>query len=96
MFDDYTGPQKAAIVLIGLGAEKAAKVFKHLNEDEIEQVVGIMSEMQEVTSDVSEQVMEEAYVEVAEGRTSSVGGLNYTKQVNLAGGIQLDGQEKEW
>ena len=33
---DLTGIQKAAILLIVLGPEKAAEVFKHLKEDEIE------------------------------------------------------------
>lgn len=34
--DSYTGVQKAAILLITLGPEKAATIFKHLKEDEIE------------------------------------------------------------
>ena len=35
--DSYTGVQKAAILLITLGPEKAATIFKHLKEDEIEE-----------------------------------------------------------
>lgn len=36
MIDDYSGLQKAAILLITLGPEKASAIFQHLKEDEIE------------------------------------------------------------
>ena len=32
------GVEKAAILLIALGPEKSAQIFKHLKEDEIEQL----------------------------------------------------------
>ena len=35
---ELDGLQKAAILLITLGPEKAATIFKHLKEDEIEQL----------------------------------------------------------
>ena len=38
MSEGYNGVQKAAILLIALGPEKSASVFKHLKEDEIEQL----------------------------------------------------------
>ena len=38
MSESYTGVQKAAILLITLGPEKAATIFKHLKEDEIEEL----------------------------------------------------------
>lgn len=33
MIDDYSGLQKAAILLITLGPEKASAIFQHLKED---------------------------------------------------------------
>ena len=36
--EDITGIQKAAILLIALGPEKSATVFKHLKEEEIEEL----------------------------------------------------------
>lgn len=36
MIDDYSGLQKAAILLITLGPEKASAIFQHLKEDERE------------------------------------------------------------
>ena len=36
--EDISGVQKAAILLIALGPERSASIFKHLKEDEIEQL----------------------------------------------------------
>ena len=36
--EDLTGVQKAAVLLIALGPEKSADIFKHLKEDEIEEL----------------------------------------------------------
>ena len=36
--EKITGLQKAAILLITLGPEKSANVFKHLKEEEIEEL----------------------------------------------------------
>ena len=35
---DYNGVQKAAILLITLGPERSADIFKHLKEEEIEEL----------------------------------------------------------
>ena len=37
--EEYTGIQKAAILLIALGPEKSANIFKHLKEEEIEDIL---------------------------------------------------------
>ena len=47
MSESYTGVQKAAILLITLGPEKAATIFKHLKEDEIEELT-LKLQIQEV------------------------------------------------
>lgn len=36
--EDFSGVQKAAILLIALGPERSADIFKHLKEDEIEEL----------------------------------------------------------
>ena len=41
MIDDYSGVQKAAILLIALGPEKASVIFQHLKEEEIEESLDI-------------------------------------------------------
>ena len=37
--EEYNGVQKAAILLIALGPELSADVFKHLKEEEIEELI---------------------------------------------------------
>ena len=37
--EELTGVQKAAILLIALGPEKSADIFKHLKEEEIEELL---------------------------------------------------------
>ena len=39
--EEYNGIQKAAILLIALGPEKSASIFKHLKEDEILSLIHI-------------------------------------------------------
>ena len=39
--EEYNGIQKAAILLIALGPEKSASIFKHLKEDEKEIIAQI-------------------------------------------------------
>ncbi|MBQ9390933.1 MAG: flagellar motor switch protein FliG, partial [Lachnospiraceae bacterium] len=36
--EELSGVQKAAILLISLGPEKSADIFKHLKEEEIEEL----------------------------------------------------------
>ena len=40
-YDEISGIQKAAILLISLGPEKFANIFRHLKEDEIETLVSV-------------------------------------------------------
>ena len=48
-YSEMDGIQKAAILLITLGPEKAAVVFKHLKEDEIEQLTLEIANTRSVT-----------------------------------------------
>ena len=36
--EEISGVQKAAVLLIALGPEKSSQIFKHLKEDEIEEL----------------------------------------------------------
>ncbi|MCR5773810.1 MAG: flagellar motor switch protein FliG, partial [Lachnospiraceae bacterium] len=44
-----TGVQKAAILLIALGPEKSAKIFKHLKDEEIEELTLEIANTRSVT-----------------------------------------------
>ena len=60
-YSEMDGIQKAAILLITLGPEKAAVVFKHLKEDEIEQLTLEIANTRSVTPAQKEQVLNEFY-----------------------------------
>ena len=56
---ELTGRQKAAILLIALGPDVSARVFKHLREDEIEDLTLEIAAMQRVEPEHKDAVMVE-------------------------------------
>ena len=54
---ELVGIQKAAILLITLGPEKAATIFKHLKEDEIEQLTLEIANTRSVSPAEKEEVL---------------------------------------
>lgn len=74
--DDYralTGPDKAAVLLMSIGEDLAAKVFNLLDDEEIKEVSQAMARLGAVTSDVVEKV----FVDFAD-QISATGGLTGT------------------
>ncbi len=55
------GLQKAAILLIALGPERSALIFKHLKEEEIEELTLEIANTRSVTPQLKEEVIEEFY-----------------------------------
>lgn len=76
-----SGLQKAAILLIALGPEKSAQVFKHLKEEEIEQLTLEIANMRTVTPDDKEDVLEEFYQICLAQEYISEGGISYAKEI---------------
>ena len=54
-----TGRQKAAIFLVAVGNEVAADIFKHLREDEIEQITFEIARLDKITPEDKEKVLVE-------------------------------------
>ena len=75
------GIQKAAILLITLGPEKAAVVFKHLKEDEIEQLTLEIANTRSVTPAQKEQVLNEFYEICLAQQYIAEGGIGYAKDL---------------
>ena len=57
--EEISGIQKAAILLIALGPDKSSSVFKHLKEDEIEQITLEIANTRSVSPAVKDKVMDE-------------------------------------
>ncbi|MFT8871368.1 MAG: flagellar motor switch protein FliG [Sporolactobacillus sp.] len=76
-----TGKQKAAILLIALGSETSANVFKHLTEQEIEDMTLAISNARKVDPELKKHVVEEFYQTALAQEYISQGGIGYAKQV---------------
>ena len=79
--EDISGLQKAAILLITLGPEKSASIFKHLKEDEIEQLTLEIANTRSVPTDSKDQVLDEFYDICLAQKYISEGGINYAKEL---------------
>jgi len=78
---DRSGKQKAAILLISLGSEKSAKIFSHLQDDEIEELTLEIANMQRVSTEEKEEILEEFYEICLAQDFISEGGISYAKDV---------------
>jgi len=56
---ELSGKEKAAMLLIALGPERSAEIFKHLKEDEIEQLTLEIANIRTVSPEDKERVLEE-------------------------------------
>ena len=81
MSESYTGVQKAAILLITLGPEKAATIFKHLKEDEIEELTLEIANTRSVSPQTKEEVLEEFYQVCLAQQYIAEGGIGYAKEL---------------
>ncbi|HEY8361559.1 MAG TPA: flagellar motor switch protein FliG [Tissierellaceae bacterium] len=77
----WTGKEKAAILLIALGPQKSAEIFKHLNEEEIEELTLQIANMRMVSPEEKRTIIEEFYQLCLAQEYISEGGINYAKEV---------------
>ena len=77
----FTGLQKAAILLIALGPEKSALIFKHLKEEEIEDLTLEIANTRSVTPQVKEEVISEFYSVCLAQQYIAEGGIGYAKEL---------------
>ena len=77
----YTGPQKAAILLLAFGEDISSEIFKQMSEFEIKRIGSAMSRLGRVDSDVIDDVMEEFYGILMSNKKFFLGGNDYTKKL---------------
>ena len=77
----FNGRQKAAVLLITLGPEKSAAIFKHLKEEDIEQLTLEIANMRTVTPEEKEEVLNEFYQICIAQEYISEGGISYAKDI---------------
>ncbi|WP_342512607.1 flagellar motor switch protein FliG [Sporosarcina sp. FSL K6-1522] len=76
-----TGKQKAALLLISLGPEVSASIYKHLSEEEIERLTLEISGVKKVEASVKEEIIEEFHNIALAQDYISQGGIGYAKTV---------------
>ncbi|MGI9658778.1 MAG: flagellar motor switch protein FliG, partial [Gaiellaceae bacterium] len=78
---ELNGRQKAAVLCVSLGPDNAAQIFKHLNDDVIEQLTVEMARTHDVEASRADIVLEEI-VEAALARGYlAEGGRGYARDV---------------
>ncbi|MGO9751582.1 MAG: flagellar motor switch protein FliG [Solirubrobacteraceae bacterium] len=75
------GRQKAAVLLVSLGPDRAAEVFKHLHYDEIEALSLEMAKLQHVDPTLTSGVIEELAATVQAYDSYVMGGVDYAREV---------------
>jgi len=81
MAKTLNGKQKAAILLISLGPEVSAQIFKHLKDEEIEQLTLEIANIRKVSSEDKGVIIAEFFDLLVAKEYISSGGIDYAKDV---------------
>ena len=77
----FSTKEKAAILMITIGKEYAAKIYKYLSEDEIEQLTLSITSMRRVEPEMKESVAEEFIQICIAQKYISEGGIEYARDI---------------
>jgi flagellar motor switch protein FliG len=77
--DGLSAKQKAAILMIALGQDTTAEVMKYLSELEVEQIAQSISELDIVTTEQEDHVLEEFEQLLLAGKYVSQGGIDFAR-----------------
>ncbi|MEA1961760.1 MAG: flagellar motor switch protein FliG [Bacillota bacterium] len=75
------GRQKAANLLVFLGPEKSAQIFKHMNDEEIEQLTLEIANMRKVSTDKRDDLFREFFEMCLASQFIGQGGIEYAREV---------------
>jgi len=86
LYDDdeesgLSNQEKAAILFIALGPEYSAKLFKHMDDDEIERITLEIASHKQVSAEQKAEVISEFYQMAMAKDYISTGGLEYAQNV---------------
>ncbi|WP_424910138.1 flagellar motor switch protein FliG [Thermovenabulum sp.] len=76
-----TGRQKAAIFIASLGPELAANIYKHLKEEEIEQLTLDIASLRKITEEEKRAVFEDFKTMFVANDYITQGGIDYAKEI---------------
>ncbi len=75
------GTQKAAVLMVALGDDAAAQIFKYLEEDEIQSISREIALTKHVTPDTADEVLEEFHTMTLAKSYISQGGIEFAKKL---------------
>lgn len=78
---EISGRQKAAVLLVTLGAEASAEVFRHLRQEEIDELTLEIAGVGHITPELKRDVVEEVYEAALAQEYIAEGGLEYARVV---------------
>jgi flagellar motor switch protein FliG len=81
MLANIKGRQKAAVLLVSLGTERAAEVFSRLGDEEIETLSLEMAKLQFLEPGVADLVLAEIAATVVAYDSLNAGGVDYAREV---------------
>ncbi len=76
-----SGREKAAILLIALGKEYSSKIFRHLKDEEIEQLTLDITNVKRVDAVQKDAIIQEFYEECLTQSYLSEGGIDYAREL---------------
>lgn len=79
--NELNNKQKAAVLLITLGPDLSAQIFKHLREDEIEKLTLEIASQRKISQEQKEKVLAEFHQMAIAKEYLSAGGLDYAREV---------------
>ncbi|MBQ9413372.1 MAG: flagellar motor switch protein FliG [Oscillospiraceae bacterium] len=79
--DELTGAQKAAAVIVALGAEKASLLYQYMDPDDVEQVTVEVAKLGFLDAETTEEVLSEFYQMCMMNKAVTEGGLEYARTV---------------
>ena len=77
--EDVPAGTKVAILMISLGQETTAEVMKYLSDIEIERIAQSIAELEVVTTEQEDEVLEEFEQMLIAGQYVSQGGLDFAR-----------------
>ena len=76
-----TGPQKAAAVVVSLGADKASQLYKYMDPEDVETLTLEVARLGYLDSEMTEGVLTDFYEMCLTNKAITEGGLEYAKTV---------------
>ena len=76
-----TGKQKAALVVVSLGSDRASQIYKYLGEHDIEELTFEVAKMGKTTNSMVETTLDQFYRLCLTHKMMTDGGMDYAKAV---------------